>query len=104
MGKTNKVVHRKVLKICPFGVLNLGARFKKKKDGRNHLFFQIYDLKKKRARAGPNLYLVTETSFRQDRTTTPFDDQWAKPISRTKVRSLSRTRTEGVQEVRRESG
>ena len=41
------------------------------------------------ARAGPNLILVTETSFRQDWITTSFDEQWATPISRTEVRSLS---------------
>lgn len=33
---------------------------------------------------GPNLYLATETSFRQDMITTSFDEQWAKPISRAK--------------------
>ena len=33
---------------------------------------------------GPNLYLETETSFRQDMITTSFDEQWAKPISRAK--------------------
>lgn len=38
---------------------------------------------------GPNLYLETETSFRQDMITTSFDEQWAKPISRAKARSLS---------------
>jgi hypothetical protein len=32
----------------------------------------------------PNLYLETETSFRQDMITTSFDEQWAKPISRAK--------------------
>ena len=32
-------------------------------------------LLKKRVRRGPNLYLDTETSFRQDRITTSFDEQ-----------------------------
>lgn len=55
----------------------------------------------KRAEQGHNHNLETKINFRQDWIATSFNEQWAKPISRTKVRSFSSRRPRGVQIVRR---
>ena len=46
----------------------------------------------KRAEQGHNHNLETKINFRQDWIATSFNEQWAKPISRTKVRSFSSRR------------